>query len=141
MNPELHITLLEKPDDSAWEVVGGGISAFNLSHAGSDAPTPLCIVLRDETGATLGGLIGDTYYGWLSVSLMYLREDLRGQGYGEKLLLRAEEEARSRGARDVFLDTFSFQAPGFYQKLGYRIFGELVDFPPGHTRYYMTKRL
>jgi len=49
MNPELHITLLEKPDDAAWEVVGGGISAFNLSHAGSDAPTPLCIVLRDET--------------------------------------------------------------------------------------------
>ena len=141
MNPELHITLLEKPDDAAWEVVGGGISAFNLSHAGSDAPTPLCIVLRDETGATLGGLIGDTFYGWLSVSLMYLREDLRGQGYGEKLLLRAEEEARLRGVKDVFLDTFSFQAPGFYQKLGYRIFGELVDFPPGHTRHFMTKHL
>lgn len=141
MNPELHITLLEKPDDPAWEVVGGGISTFNLSHAGSDAPTPLCIVLRDETGATLGGLIGDTFYGWLSVSLMYLREDLRGQGYGEKLLLRAEEEARLRGVKDVFLDTFSFQAPGFYQKLGYRIFGELVDFPPGHTRHFMTKHL
>ena len=72
---------------------------------------------------------------------MYVREDLRGQGYGEKLLLRAEEEARSRGVKNVFLDTFSFQAPDFYQKLGYRVFGELVDFPPGHTRHYLTKRL
>ena len=141
MNPELQITILEKPDDAAWEVIGGGITAFNLAHAGSDAATPLCIVLRDESGETLGGLIGDTYYGWLSVSLMYVREDLRGQGYGEKLLLRAEEEARSRGVKNVFLDTFSFQAPDFYQKLGYRVFGELVDFPPGHTRHYLTKRL
>ncbi len=51
MNPELQITILEKPDDSAWEVIGGGISNFNLSHAGSDAATPLCIVLRDEAGS------------------------------------------------------------------------------------------
>ncbi len=55
MSPELHITILEKPDDAAWEVIGGGISAFNLGHAGSDAATPLCIVLRDEAGQTLGG--------------------------------------------------------------------------------------
>ncbi len=141
MNPELHITILEKPDDAAWEVIGGGISNFNLSHAGSDAATPLCIVLRDEAGETLGGLIGDTYYDWLYVSLMFVKDDLRGQGYGEKLLLRAEEEARTRGVKDVYLDTFSFQAPGFYKKLGYRVFGELVDFPPGHTRHFMTKRL
>jgi len=72
---------------------------------------------------------------------MYLREDLRGQGYGERILERAEEEARKRGVKDVYLDTFSFQAPGFYQKLGYRVFGELVDFPPGHTRHFMTKQL
>jgi GNAT superfamily N-acetyltransferase len=141
MNPELQINILEKPDDAAWEVIGGGITAFNLSHAGSDAATPLCIVLRDESGQTLGGVIGDTYYGWLSVSLMFVKEELRGQGYGEKLLLRAEEEARLRGVKNVFLDTFSFQAPDFYQKLGYRIFGELADFPPGHTRHYLTKRL
>jgi hypothetical protein len=61
-------------------VIGGGITAFNLHQAGSDAASPLCIVLRDESGQTLGGLTGDTYYGWLSVSLMYVREDLRGQG-------------------------------------------------------------
>ena len=141
MDPKYNILVLERPDDAAWEVIGGGISNFNLSHAGSDAATPLCIVLRDETGATLGGLIGDTYYDWLYVSLMYLRENLRGQGYGETLLLRAEEEARSRGVQAVYLDTFSFQAPGFYEKLGYHVFGELVDFPPGYTRHFMTKRL
>jgi GNAT superfamily N-acetyltransferase len=141
MNPELQIILIEKPDDSAWEVISGGISNFNLNHAGSDAATPLCVVLRDESRQTLSGLIGDIYYGWLYVSLMYLREDMRGLGYGERILQRAEEEACKRGVKDVYLDTFSFQAPGFYQKLGYRVFGELVDFPPGHTRHFMTKRL
>ena len=130
MDQKYQMLTLEKPDDAAWEMIGGGITAFNLAHAGSDAATPLCIVLRDESGQTLGGVIGDTYYGWLSVSLRYVREDLRGQGYGEKLLLRAEEEARRRGVKNVFLDTFSFQTPDFYQKLGYNIFGELVDFPP-----------
>jgi GNAT superfamily N-acetyltransferase len=141
MDQKHQIFVLEKPDDAAWEVVGGGITAFNLAHAGSDAATPLCVVLRDEAGATIGGVIGDTYYDWLSVSLMFVREDLRGQGWGEKLLARAEEEARTRGVKDIYLDTFSFQAPGFYEKLGYHVFGELRDFPPGHTRYYMTKRL
>jgi ribosomal protein S18 acetylase RimI-like enzyme len=72
---------------------------------------------------------------------MWIREDLRGCGYGHQLLTRLEDEARQRGARHAHLDTFSFQAPTFYQRHGYRIFGELPDYPAGHTRYYMVKDL
>ena len=81
------------------------------------------------------------YWDWFSLDLMWVREDLRGRGYGRRLLELAEEKAREHGARSVHLDTFSFQAPGFYEKCGYQVFGELNEFPSGHQRYYMKKQL
>jgi GNAT superfamily N-acetyltransferase len=72
---------------------------------------------------------------------MWIREDLRGHGYGGRLLTSIEDEARRRGAKKVFLDTFSFQAPDFYIRHGYRVFGELPDFPPASRRYFLTKAL
>lgn len=72
---------------------------------------------------------------------LWIAEDLRGGGLGALLLGRAEAAARERGCRAVWLDTFSFQAPGFYKKLGYLQFGQLDDFPPGHTRHFLWKPL
>ena len=72
---------------------------------------------------------------------MWLREDVRRHGFGSRLLTQAEDEARKRGAKNVYLDTFSFQAPEFYKKHGYRIFGELKDFPVGHQRFFLMKEL
>jgi len=89
----------------------------------------------------VGGVIGETHWDWLYVNLMWVREDLRGCGYGHRLLELAEDEARERGAKNAYLDTFSFQAPGFYQQHGYTVFGELKNFPTGHQRYYLTKEL
>ncbi|NLS76857.1 MAG: GNAT family N-acetyltransferase [Chloroflexi bacterium] len=135
------IVSMDKPDDAAWEAVGGGISAYNKQQAGPEGGKPVCFVLRAPGGEIAGGLIGDTYWGWLYVNLLWVKEELRGQGYGRQLLAQAEEEARRRGATHAYLDTFSFQAPGFYQKQGYQVFGELPDFPRGHTRYFLTKEL
>ena len=86
-------------------------------------------------------MIGATYWDWLHIDLMWIREDLRGCGYGGSLLMAAEDEARRRGAKNAYLDTFSFQAPDFYKRSGYRVFGELRDFPAGYQRYFLTKRL
>jgi len=86
-------------------------------------------------------VICTTYWDWLYVDLMWVWEDLRGQGFGQRLLSLAEEKARERGARHAYLDTFSFQAPCFYQNFGYQEFGRLEDFPAGHTRYFLTKEL
>ena len=63
------------------------------------------------------------------------------RGYGYRLLTLAEDEARKRGAKSAYLDTFSFQAPDFYRQHGYQVFGELEDFPPGHQRYFFSKQL
>lgn len=138
MTNDYTITFTDQP---AWDIIGGGLTIFNHQHAGDDRPQRLCFVLKVPDGAIVGGVIGIVYWDWLAVDLLYLPEELRGQGYGSQLLTVIEEEGRRRGARHVHLDTFSFQAPEFYQRHGYRIFGELSDFPPGHTRYYLTKEL
>jgi GNAT superfamily N-acetyltransferase len=126
-------------DEPAWEVIGGGITDYNTQQAGDDHGKNLCFVLQNQQGDILGGLIGMTYWNWLYINLMWIQEDLRGRGFGKQLMDLAEEEGRKRGAQHAYLDTFTFQAPEFYKKLGYREFGKLEDFPPGHTRYFLTK--
>ena len=128
-------------DEPAWNIIGGGINEYNEQQAGKQHGKLLCFVVRAPDGDVLGGVIGETHWNWLYVNLMWLREDLRGQGYGQRLLALAEAEARQRGAEYAYLDTFSFQAPEFYKKQGYEVFGMLENFPPGHQRYYMRKVL
>ncbi|MGD9405831.1 MAG: GNAT family N-acetyltransferase [Anaerolineae bacterium] len=138
MAEELRIVSVEEPP---WAVVGGGISSYNDQHAGDDNAQHVSFVLQTPDGQAVGGVIGVVYWDWFSVELMWMEEEYRGQGYGHRLLTLAEEKARDRGARHVHLDTFSFQAPAFYEKHGYEVFGELQDFPAGHLRYYMRKDL
>ena len=138
MEDEFQIVSVDQPE---WDVIGGGISDFNRQHAGDDNPRRLCFVVKGLDQVIVGGVIGITYWDWLSIDLIWVKEELRGRGYGHRLLTLIEDAARQRGARHVHLDTFSFQAPDFYKRHGYRVFGELQDFPPGHTRYYLTKEL
>ena len=98
-------------------------------------------MLRGPDGEIVGGLIGEISWTWLHVDLLWIPENLRGQGFGQQLLTEAEDEARRRGAKNVYLDTFSFQAPDFYRQHGYEVFGELRDFPPGQQRFFMQKGL
>jgi len=138
---ELKIVPMEKIEDLVWEVVGSGLHHYNIQQAGADQGKSLCFVLLGPEQQVLGGVIGETHWGWLYISLMFIKEELRGQGYGHQLLILAEAEARQRGATHVYLDTFSFQAPKFYQQHGYQVFGELSNFPTGQTRYYLKKDL
>ena len=94
-----------------------------------EAVRPLHILLRDQDGRLLGGLIADSYWGWLDVDDFWLDETMRGQGLGRAMLLAAEKEAISRGCRYAKLETFSFQARGFYEKCGYRVIGQLDEYP------------
>ena len=141
MDEEFQIVNVEKPDDAMWEVIGGGIRHYNIQHGGTSESKPLCLVLYTPDKEIASGLIGETHWGWLYINLLFIKEELRGQGYGHRLLTLAEDEARQRGARNAYLDTFSFQTPDFYRQHGYQVFGELKDFPPGHQRYYLTKQL
>jgi GNAT superfamily N-acetyltransferase len=138
MEDDFQIKSLDKTE---WGIIGGGLSEFNQQQAGDDHGKNLCFVITGPDNEILGGVIGATYWGWLYINLMWVKEDLRGSGYGSRLLQKAEDEARQRGAKQAYLDTFSFQAPDFYTKHGYKVFGELPDFPEGHQRYFMKKIL
>ena len=87
----------------------------------------------------MAGLTAELYWGWMFVDDLWVHESLRHQGYGSRLLAAAEEEAQKRGCARVWLRTFSFQARAFYEKYGYRVVGQLDDYPPGEVFYWMRK--
>ena len=141
MPKDYTIVYEEKPEDSAWGIIAHGVSRYNTDQAGDNKFKRLCYVLKDAHGEVVGGVIAEVYWEWLYIDLLWVKEDLRNQGFGRTLMSRTEEEARQMGAKNAYLDTFSFQAPGFYENLGYSSFGELLEFPPGQKRFFMKKEL
>ena len=137
--PSLIVT--DAPDETDRAAVLDGLTAFNLAETGGTAPVPLAVLIKDARGTTTGGLIGRTWLEWLYVELVYVPDALRGTGIGRELMVRAEAEARARGCRGIWLNTFSFQARGFYEKLGFELCGRIDDYPPGHGRFFLQKRL
>ena len=117
------------------------LRAYNDAQAGPSGHRPLAVLMRDDAGAIVGGLWGQTGYGWLFTQLLAVPDKLRGGGWGNRLMDMAEAEARVRGCHSAWLDTFEFQARGFYEKRGYACFGELADYPPGFRRFFLQKRL
>ena len=138
---DVTIELTDTPADGARDAIVEPLIAFNIRQTGIQDFRPLAALLRDGAGRIVGGLSGRTVFGWLFVELLFVPETLRGRGLGTELLQRAEREALARGCHDVWLDTFEFQARGFYERLGYRCFGTLADYPAGFSRFFMTKRL
>ena len=123
------------------EAVKDAVNRFNVDVTGVADWWPVTLLLRDEASTVQGGLLGDIWGGWLHVTYLWVAETARGHGHGRRLLQAAEGEARRRGCRYVHLETFSFQARPFYETLGYSVFAELGEYPPGHAHYYLRKTL
>lgn len=121
------------------EAVRRGIREADPPEVGTRDYLPLGLALRAPDGALVGGIYGATMWGWLMVDGLWVDEQLRGRGLGRRLVLRAEEAAIDRGCRGAWLGTFDFQARGFYERLGYRVFAEIPDLPPGHMHYHLLK--
>lgn len=141
MHDELMIEVQNdvKPDDV--NTIVKGLKEFNASQAGGDTPDYVVITVRDDALNVVGGLVGATYLGWLQIQAVWMSEALRGRGYGTRLMGHAEAVGRERGCPRVFLETLSFQALPFYEKLGYEVVSRIADFPPGGARYALTKML
>jgi len=135
------IVLDENPAPEGREQILRPLVEFNLAHAGEFKYGNVAFYLKQPgQDAAVGGLWGRFAAGWLFVELLFVPEELRGQGLGAQLMQQAEALARKHDSIGVWLDSFSFQAPGFYKKLGYSCFGTLADFPKGETRYFFSKR-
>jgi GNAT superfamily N-acetyltransferase len=136
------IAVSDAPDAEAVALISDGLDRFNLDESGVEDRRPLAVLAKDPaSGRVVGGLLGRTSLGLLFVDLFYLPPELRGSGLGTEILRRAEDEGRVRGCRAGALYTISFQAPGFYQRNGWRVFGEIPCDPPGTSRVFMTKSL
>ena len=123
-------------------IIGNGLSEYNRSKAGYVDGRDLPVILtQSKTGEILGGLLGRTTLGLLFIDLVYLPDEVRGQGTGTRMLEMAEKEAIARGCSAAVLFTITFQAPEFYKRHGYHELGRVEVAPPGASRVCMTKQL
>jgi GNAT superfamily N-acetyltransferase len=138
--PGLRLSVEQNPTWEDRELVDDGLGAYNAAFLRDNSYDYFGIFVREDAGAISAGLIGHIYAGWLFVNLLWVHADLRRSGIGRGLLAEAERRGLSFGCHSVWLDTFSFQAPEFYRKLGYREFARL-DYPPDHHRIFLKKPL
>jgi GNAT superfamily N-acetyltransferase len=130
-----------EPDRDEVAALDERLYQYNAAVTGQDDGRWLAIFVRDGAGEITAGLHGWTWGRTGFVRTLWVREDLRGQGLGARLLGAAEREAARRGCREMQLDTHSYQAPGFYRRLGYRQIGELPGWPGEATRVFFRKAL
>jgi len=135
------LTIEDAPLAADVEALAAGLTAHALPHTRGPGFKPLGAWLRDERGVFIGGAYGYVNWNWLFINLVWISESARGGGHGRRLILALEQAARERGCTHAHLDTFSFQARPFYEKLGYEVFSTLDDYPPGHQRFFMRKAL
>lgn len=139
MLPEIELT--DAPLDPEIAILNDSLVAFNAGLIGMTDKRPLALLLRGTDGRVIGGLSAVTARGWLIIDMLFIPDSLRAKGLATKLLGMAEDEARRRGCHGAWLETVNPDARRLYEQLGYAPFGELPDFPVGHSLMFMQKQL
>jgi ribosomal protein S18 acetylase RimI-like enzyme len=137
----LTINLEPQATKETIDAIHQGLIVYNRRMLGDERYEPLRLIARDAEGQIVAGLLGELYFDWLYIAVLWVQEDRRGQGIGSRLMRMAEEYAAAQGRAHVHVDTFDFQAPDFYRRLGYVVHGELGPYGDGHIRYYLQKAL
>lgn len=138
---ELEIVFDPLPPEALTRFVTESLAAYNIAVTGDSRWYPVGFFLRSARGEWLGGLLGEIWSGWLHVRILWVDSAVRGRGNGTRLLRAAEDYAVERGCCGATLDTHSFQARPFYENCGYEVFATLDDYPPGHSKFFLRKRL
>ena len=134
----LELTSTPSPEDESKVI--GEIRNYNLALVPTHVEQ-LCVFDRADSGEIIGGLVGKTYWNYLDISYLWVNDCYRNQGRATSIMNMAEEEAIRRGCKCALVDTYSFQALGFYKNLGYSEFGFVDEFSGNHTRHYLRKHL
>jgi GNAT superfamily N-acetyltransferase len=138
---DLVLSVETDPPPGDVEALGRGLTEHALPSTGRPGFLPIGVFARDRSGTLVGGVHGQINWNWLHVALFWIAPARRHDGLGTELLETLEAAAVERGCTDAHLDTFSYQARPFYERHGYEVFATLDDYPSGHRRYYMKKRL
>lgn len=143
MSLEGHVVVIEDPSPEDRRAVDDGLQAHAAGHGAPLTRKRLAVLLKDEASTTLAGALAYWYpaHGTGVLEDLWVADALRGRGAGRLLVQRTEGALRERGCELIHLDTFEFQAPGFYDKLGYQIFGSLTYPGSGRVRYFLSKNL
>ena len=136
----MHIRL-EDTESQKAQKIGELVRSYNRSKREAAESEPLNLYVEDDSGELMAGLVAETFGNWLEIEYLFVKEDLRGQGFGSQLLQQAESEAKKRNCRFAFVNTYQFQAPAFYQKYGYKEVFTLKDYPYTGQRHYYQKDL
>jgi GNAT superfamily N-acetyltransferase len=126
---------------NAEAIIAGGLAVYNRETFGRVDTQTLDVLVRGDSGEVVGGLLGRSSLGLFFLDLFYLPAELRRSGLGSRIMAQAEDEARKRGCTAAAVYTVTFQAPGFYERHGYRRFGEIACPPDGAARIFLTKTL
>jgi GNAT superfamily N-acetyltransferase len=137
---EVKIVFDPLPSVALATLVQDNVNSMNFAKTGATDWHPVNFFLKSPRGEWLGGLLGYTWGGWLHVNFLWVSETLRGKGHGTRLMESAEAMARERGAFAATLETFTHQAPDFYAKRGYTVFGRIDGYPPGQAKLFLSKR-
>ena len=130
-----------EPDLSLANELSERLNEFNEGQVGPRNTLNFVLSVRDDAETLVAGLTGETFWNALYIHVVWVHAQHRKSGYGTALMERAEQIARARGCDVSMLSTFSFQAPAFYTKRGYQVFGEVADLPSNHRRFWFSKRL
>ena len=137
----MRIAAERKRARAASRVLWAGLVRYNRAQAGPLHYQRVVLTVRDGKRRVMGGLILQSYWKESYVELLWLDGLARRLGYGRRLMQEAERRARRRGSRLLHLNTYSFQAPGFYEKLGFKRFGGMEGSPRGASRHFFVKVL
>jgi len=137
----VEVSVVEGLDQEIVAALGRGLTDHALPVTGVPGFNPVAVVARDGGGGLIGAVSGTINWNWLHVALFWIAADARRGGLGSTLLRRLEEVAVQRGCTNAHLDTFSYQARPFYEGHGYTLFATLEDYPTGHQRFFLRKKL
>lgn len=138
--------IITKCTDKDYLKISQAISQFNFEHLPANSSDNMCslgFVVKDSKAGVVGGIYSKLLLGnCLSIDLLWMNEEFRKQGLARKLMQTTEAAAKKLGSHLSMVDTFDFQALGFYLKCDYSVFGVLDDCPCiGNKRYYLKKAL
>ncbi|HEY4169870.1 MAG TPA: GNAT family N-acetyltransferase [Reyranella sp.] len=143
MATDENLAIVFNPDIGSAEArfVRERLDLYNVGVTGVSAWYPMQFFVKSERGETLGGVLGSVWGGWLHIAYLWIDDSVRGKDWGTRLMDQAETYGRERGCHSVTLDTHSFQARPFYESRGYEVFGTLDDYPKGHKKFFLRKKL
>jgi ribosomal protein S18 acetylase RimI-like enzyme len=137
----MDLNLIESPSIKDKQQLDGLVSGYNRTQVEGFGYQEFLYTISDNQNTLIAGVHCEVGNGWLYVINLWVAESSRQQGLGKKLLLASENKARELGCHGSYLYTYTFQAPGFYKKYGYEVFGELENFGEKQAKLYMKKRL